>query len=59
MDVNDEIGPWWPIYMYMISLGGVVMCKGHEYVNGCTFNCTRFVKLDLYVLCYVLCCLCN
>ena len=28
VDVNDETRPWWPVYMYTISLGGVVMCMG-------------------------------
>jgi len=34
VDVNDEKGPWWPVYMYTISLGGVVMCMGtNMYMN--------------------------
>ena len=34
----------------MINLGGVIMCTGHEDVNGWTFNCVWPVNLDLYVL---------
>jgi len=34
VDVFDDTGSWWPVYMYTISLVGVVMCMGtNMYMN--------------------------
>lgn len=32
VDMDDETRPWWLVDMYKISLGGIIMCMGHEYV---------------------------
>ena len=45
-----------PVYMYTISLGGVVMCMGTN-----MFMNVLLMVIDLFIqICYyVLCCFCN
>ena len=51
MDVFDETGPWWPVYMNTISLGGVVMFMGT--------NMYMDVFLMVIDLLIQICCLCD